>query len=92
MTKTNADNLYLLAFIDISDRADILMLEIRHLQHSIISSLHAPSLFLPLRYEEDWVYEGWEKDIKEAHHFDTAQIAFDHIIRYPSPRRAVQHT
>ena len=89
--KNNADNLYLLAFIDISDRADILMLEIRHLQHSIIDSLHAPTLFLPLRYEEKMIYDGWGEETDDNYRFDAAQTTVDHIIRYPSPRRAIKH-
>ncbi len=92
MKKTDADNLYLIAFIDISDRADILMLEIRHLQHSIINSLHAPTLFLPLRYEEKLIYEGWENTEKRNNsaHFDAAQLTCQHIIRYPSPQKAIR--
>ena len=91
MKKSNADNLYLLAFIDISDRADILMLEIRHLQHSIIDSLHAPTLFLPLRHEEALIYGGWGEETDGSYKYDAAQVTFNHIVRYPSPRRAIQH-
>ena len=93
--KKYANNLYLLSFIDIVDRVDILLLEIRHLQQSIIDSLHAPTLFLPLRHEEktifgDWVYTEYKNRAKKGI-IQAAEIAQQHIIRYPSPRRAIQH-
>ncbi len=90
--KNYADHLYLLSFIDISDRIDILLLEIRHLQNSIIYSLHAPTLFLPLRHEEKLIFDGWKKELeKNDHDFKTAKLTSEHIIRYPAPRRAIQH-
>lgn len=88
--------MYLLAFMDTVERLDILLLEIRHLQQSIIYLLRTPALYRPLRYEGDYIFGNWtafEKDNdapnnKTTRAFDTF-IASQSIIRYPSPRKAV---
>ena len=86
------DNLYLLSFIDCADRLDILLLEIRHLQQSIVHYLRAPTLYLPLRYEEKYIFgENWNDFFREG-----STIAFDiklvknWIVRYPTPNSAVR--
>ena len=93
-----SDHLYLLAFIDITDRYDILLLEIRHLQKVIIDSLHAPTLFLPLRQEEKYLFGGWVEDEaccrlldNEKGYSKYAKVASICVTRYPSPSAAVQH-
>lgn len=84
------DNLYLLSFLDTADRLDILILEIRHLQQSIIDSLHAPTLYLPLRHEEDYIFGGWD-DHNACKGKSPAQITDHAILRYPTPSRAVDY-
>lgn len=88
--KNAKDNLYLLSFLDTVDRLDILILEVRHLQQSIIDSLHAPTLYLALRYEESYIFGGWEEKVK-LKLFTPAEIAKQSIIRYPSPKDAVKY-
>lgn len=90
--KTKEDKaLYLLSFIDVVDRIDIFILEIRHLQQSIIYNLHAPSLFLPLRFEENLILEAkWDASLwDKTNSVWDAQLASRYVIRYPSPRKAV---
>ena len=89
----SADNLYLLSFIDAMDRLDILMLEIRHLQQTIIYSLRAPSLYLPLRYEEKHLFgDDWEERITDlAGVGNDEKIASEWIIRYPTSKSAVHY-
>ncbi len=86
------DNLYLLAFIDISDRLDILLLEIRHLQQSIIHYLRAPTLYLPLRYEEEYIFgENWDEYFKKGSTITyDIQLVKKWVIRYPTPRAAIR--
>ena len=84
------DNLYLLAFLDTADRLDILLLEVRHLQQSIIDSLHAPTLYLPLRHEEKYIFGGWDS-APEFKNKSASKIAYQSIIRYPSPHEAVDY-
>ena len=79
--------LYLLSFLDTADRLNILLLEVRHLQQSIIDSLHAPTLYLPLRHEEKFIFGGWEKSKKKTLIEKTEQA----ILRYPTPKKAVAH-
>jgi len=81
------DSLYLLSFMDTSDRLDILLLEIRHLQQSIIDSLHAPTLYLPLRFEEKLIFGGWVTQ-ENWDKRDVATIASRSIVRYPEPIEA----
>ncbi len=81
------DNLYLLSFLDTADRLNILLLEVRHLQQSIIDSLHAPTLYLPLRHEEKFIFGGWEKSKKRTIVEKTEQA----ILRYPSPKDAIDY-
>ena len=88
--KNAKDNLYLLAFLDTVDRLDILILEIRHLQQSIIDSLHAPTLYLALRYEEKYIFGGWNKESKWKG-LSAAEITKKSIIHYPSPKVAVKY-
>ncbi len=84
-------SLYLLSFIDVIDRIDIFILEIRHLQQSIIYSLHSPSLYLPLRFEEEFILEAnWNDSLwKKNDSVWDANIASRNVIRYPSPKVAV---
>ncbi len=98
MSLKYSDHLYLLAFIDITDRYDILLLEIRHLQKVIIDSLHAPTLFLPLRKEEDYLFGGWVEDDECCRLLESgkgyakyAKVASICVSRYPSPSAAVQY-
>ncbi len=96
MTLKYSDNLYLLSVIDIVDRYDIILLEVRHLQKIIIDALHAPTLFLPLRREEKYIFGGWldEKNGEYqniiSHEKDFAKVASLCITRYPSPDTAVR--
>ena len=85
--KAAKHNLYLLSFLDTADRLNILLLEVRHLQQSIINSLHAPTLYLPLRYEEKFIFGGWE-DLEKSTIIETTEYA---ILRYPSPKKAVSY-
>jgi len=88
------NNLYLLSFIDVMDRLDILMLEIRHLQQTIIYSLKAPSLYLPLRYEEAYLFgDGWDQkiSIKLGAISDDIKLAKEWVIRYPTPKSAISY-
>jgi hypothetical protein len=84
-------SLYLLSFIDVIDRIDIFVLEIRHLQQSIIYSLHSPSLYLPLRFEEEFILEAdWNDSLwKKNDSVWDANIASRNVIRYPSPKVAI---
>jgi len=91
-------NLYLLSFLDVIDRIDILFLEIRHLQQNIIYRLRTPSLYLPLRYEEKLIFgnntDGWNEWINklstEERAHQGSRLARDWIIRYPAPKKAVK--
>jgi len=98
ITSSPEKNLYLLSFLDVVDRIDILLLEIRHLQQNIIYTLRTPSLYLPLRYEENLIFgsdtKGWDKWINklssEGRAYQGATLARDWIIRYPSPKQAMK--
>lgn len=86
ISRQYADKMYLLSFIDTSDRLDILLLEIRHLQQSIIDSLHVPTLLLPLRYEEEIIFGEWQAALEsETSLPDIATVASRGILRYPAP-------
>jgi hypothetical protein len=89
----SASNLYLLSFIDAMDRLDILMLEIRHLQQTIIYSLRAPSLYLPLRYEEKYLFgDHWDDEMSKVSTIGRdAKIASEWLVRYPSSKSAVDY-
>lgn len=90
-----SDNLYLMAFIDTVDRFNILLSEIRHLQQTIIYSLHTPLLFLPLRDEEENIFGGWAKnkklqdDLEKKRAF--AYVASQCVQRYPEPYKAIRY-
>jgi hypothetical protein len=89
----SADNLYLLSFIDLVDRLDILMLEIRHLQQTIIHTLKDPTLYLPLRFEEQYLFgNNWHTKLFQnsntSHDFELAK---KWMIRYPTPEIAVKY-
>ena len=88
--KNAKDNLYLLSFLDVADRLDILILELRHLQQSIIDTLHAPTLYLLLRYEENYIFGGW-RNKKECKNSSAAEITKESILRYPKPSNAVKY-
>lgn len=90
------DHLYILSFLDLADKLDILLLEIRHLQQSIIYLLHIPTLYLPLRYEEQYIFgewdqllHTWENDPQENFLYDL-KYTNRAIIRYPSPRKVIK--
>ena len=89
----SADNLYLLLFIDLIDRLDILMLEIRHLQQTIIHTLKAPTLYLPLRFEEKYLFgDNWHKELfKNSNANHDFELAKKWLIRYPTPEIAVKY-
>ena len=88
-----ADNLYLLSFIDVIDRLDILMLEIRHLQQTIIHALKAPTLYLPLRFEEAHLFgNDWHKQLfHRGNGNNDFRLAKKWLIRYPTPEKAVNY-
>ena len=88
------NHLYLLSFIDVMDRLDILMLEIRHLQQTIIYSLKAPSLYLPLRHEECYLFgDNWDDEISGPPGLGSLDIelAKKWVIRYPTPKSAIEY-
>ena len=90
------DNLYLLSMLDITDRLDILLLEIRHIQQTVIHLLHTPTLYLPQRYEERYIFGNWHELSKQhvnklglsGRDADT-KLTNISIIRYPSPKFAI---
>ncbi|CAA6828499.1 MAG: Unknown protein [uncultured Thiotrichaceae bacterium] len=86
------DALYLLSFLDVVDRLDILLLEIRHLQQNIIHSLRAPALYLPLRYEEPYLFgQDWHETVTHSKDStDDIRLLKDWIIRYPTPDLAMR--
>lgn len=90
-----ADNLYLMAFIDMIDRFNILLSEIRHLQQTMIYSLHTPLLFLPLRDEEANIFGGWTKNKKLQDALEKkrkfAYVASECVQRYPEPYKAIRY-
>lgn len=87
------DLLYLLAFLDVIDRIDILLLEIRHLQQNIVHSLRAPALYLPLRYEEPYLFgEDWgTKLVESKDSSEDVRLLKDWVIRYPTPDLAMRY-
>lgn len=96
-------NLHLLSFIDVIDRVDILLLEIRHLQQNIIYALRTPDLYRPLRYEENHIFSNkgensnkiWAELIHnlsdESKEQQESKYSKKYIIRYPSPKKATDH-
>ncbi len=61
-----ASQLYLLSWYDALDRLDTLLLEARHLQVNIISTLRTPELLRVLRYEEKHLWgKDWNKGFKK---------------------------
>lgn len=58
---TDLNALHFLAWLDVIERLDTLLLEARHLQQNVIYLLRAPDLYEPLRYEEEWLWswDGW---------------------------------
>lgn len=84
------DNMYLLSFMDTTDRLDIILLEIRHLQQSIIDSLRVPTLYLALRYEEQYLFGGWVKENDDILSGSLARISSKFIIRYPAPTESLK--
>lgn len=82
-------NMYLLSFMDTTDRLDIILLEIRHLQQSIIDSLRSPTLYLALRYEEKYLFGGWVNDEKACYVDNIAKLSSKYMIRYPAPNTAL---
>lgn len=50
------ESLSLVLWLDILERLDTLLLEIRHQQVNIIHSLHCEELYKALRYEEDYLW------------------------------------
>lgn len=87
-------NLYLLSALDTSDKLNMLLLEVRHLQQSIIYKLHDPVLYRLLRYEENYIFGGWETidDIFESiKGYSVSEIVAESVIRYPSPKKAIRY-
>ena len=90
-----APNMYLLAFVDVVERLDILLLEVRHLQQSIIYLLRTPALYRALHYEDDYIFGNWSvfnKDFsgdKSSRAFDTF-VSTKSVLRYPNPRKAIE--
>lgn len=86
------NKLYLLSAIDTSDKLNMLLLEIRHLQQSIINNLHDPFLYIFLRHEEKYVFGGWETEEKLRKEFvnkNVSEITSKAIIRYPTPKASI---
>ena len=59
---TGSNILYLLSFVDSIDRLDTIILEIRHLQTTIIYNLREPLFFSILKKEEKYI---WETELEE---------------------------
>lgn len=59
-----------LAFVDIIERLDMLLLESRHLQVTIIHNLRAPAFYRPLRYEEQFIWGALFPDINLLQNHD----------------------
>lgn len=67
-----SDLIYFLSWHDALERLDTLILEIRHLQTSILSQLREPAFYLLLRYEEQYLWgTNWLDSNK------------DHLIKSP---------
>lgn len=83
-TRAGADYLYLLLWHDLIERLDILFLEARHLQISIIHGLREPGLYVPLRHEEAHLWgQDWTKEFDAGRTIE--DMVDDWIIPYPRP-------
>lgn len=84
---TDSQILCLLAWADTQERLDNLILEIRHLQQSLIYFLRSPVLYRPLRFEEGFLFDGsaWE-EYSVINVVLSNKIAEQSIIPYPFPR------
>lgn len=82
-------SLYLLAWGDISERLDVLLMEARHLQTSIIYQLREPWLYKPLRFEENFMWgEGWGKTLESGE--SEAHFVRQWMPAYPGPQASLQ--
>lgn len=95
--KHNAKHvLAFLAWQDVMERLDTLLLEIRHLQVNIVHNLRVPELYEPIIYEEQYLWGGpyfqveqethstWTKLLK-GQQYKFSKLVADWIIQYPSP-------
>lgn len=84
-----AGHLYLLTWLDCLERLDVLLLEARHLQQSIIHALRAPVLYLPLRNEEKylWGEEFFKEVCKSGPDTKAAIFVEKHVPPYPDPKK-----
>ena len=83
-----------LCCLDIIERLDTLILEIRHIQKNIIYVLRTPELYTPLREEEDFIWHvvsgdlisPWDilADPKKVYHSDLELVAAK-LPSYPKP-------
>ncbi len=88
-TTKSEDYLYLLSWVDCLERLDMLLLEARHLQRSIIHSLRVPPLYLLLASEEARIWgEGWISELDKE--YDVAELARKWMQLYPTPAEVVQ--
>jgi hypothetical protein len=80
--------LYFLAWQDVIERLDTIILEIRHIQQNIIHLLHVPELYEPLRHEEDylWKYDRWGDKTEQR---NKIQLVKSWINDYPPISREV---
>jgi len=88
--------LYLLAWHDTLERLDVLLLEIRHLQVSIIHSLRAPALYLPLRKEEPYLWgKKWNDHsnslLSKLDSDSIPELVNQWITSYPTPPSSASH-
>lgn len=79
-----AGALYLLSWIDCVERLDVVLLEARHLQQSLIFDLRCPPLCLYLRHEEKFL---WGSNWRSAIDSDAPVSHWipDWILPYPEP-------
>ncbi|MCK5901597.1 MAG: hypothetical protein KAG28_00485 [Cocleimonas sp.] len=78
-----ASQLYLLSWYDALDRLDTLLLEARHLQVNIISTLRVPELLYAIRYEEKYLWgDDWDHDLSKS---EPSDLVNRWMVAYPHP-------
>ena len=94
-SRKSADYFYLISWLDCLERLDILLMEARHLQQSIIHTLREPVFYLPLRHEEFHLWgQGWSKEFAKLSHDSCqhdAKLARHWMLHYPSPEKVGQN-
>jgi len=84
----DSSHLYFLIWRDCLERMDTLLLEIRHLQISIIHYLRTPDLYAPLRYEERYIWLQRHEPIFRYSLADAKYLAEFFVPEYPAPTQA----